>query len=206
MQLVELMEMLNFMVDEEYELEPDGSLPAVITRLFNACSADLTEIARYPLRATYPYDKATDGSEINLPADTFKLIQKGGVWFGDTVLAEVPLTDTTSTSGYSKWGTVLILKGPPADAGTIKLYYFGKLPKFTGVSTEEPVIPEAYHELYALFAAMRYMQNLQDKDEIALKRDFQAEYQQKKAEFEAYMLENTPAPFSVTQDVLPTVS
>ena len=180
------------LVDDEYELDTNGHIPTKVLAWLNSCSRDLTDVARYPGRAIYNYVEGTD--EIALPDDFHRMVMRGGIWFEGDEIPEQGL-DVGNRYGFRRWGNTLILHGLDDD-GELELFYYRKIPKFTGDPDEEPVIPESFHDLYVLYASAKHAQSLWD--EIETKTDFYREYRDRKRELEIYMMSNDTAPYPIT--------
>ena len=194
MDLMDLMSSLNDLIDYEFELTEDGHIPPSVLRWFNACSNDLTDAARYPGRATFDYIPTV--GEITLPVDFYKPIPEGFLFFEGYPLPELDLRQNTRY-GFRRWGRVLYLQGLTKE-GTLSIYYYKKLPKFTGDPTEVPVIPARFQEAYALFAAMRFMQF--ERDEMDSKADFHGEYEMMKRDLDIYTMSQDTAPYPTIRD------
>lgn len=191
MTLNELMDEMAVMVDDEYSLV-GGQIPDKVLRWFNGCSRDIVEQARYVGRATYEFINPDSIEEIAVPDSFYKPVPRGFLWLDDEELSERLVNDTRT--GFRRWGKTIILKDVPE--GTLTMYYYRKLPLFTGDPTEEPVIPEPFHDIYAMYAAVKHVQSLWD--EIDIKRDYGEEYQYKRNELDLYTLANDTAPYPVT--------
>ncbi len=194
MDLLDLMSSLNDLIDYEYELTESGNIPPSVLRWFNACSNDLTDAARYPGRATLSL--TSDLEEVSLPTEFYKPIPEGFVHLNGEALPELDLRQNTRY-GFRRWGRILYLQGLP-DTGTVSIYYYKRLPTFTGDPTEEPVIVDRFHEAYALFAAMRFMQF--ERDEMNSKADFHGEYEMMKRNLDIYTMSMDTAPYPAVKD------
>lgn len=199
----DILDYTGFLVDDEFELNSDGTLPKTYVALMNACSGAITDAARY--LKTIDLLFTAGATSLTLPSDVHKLIPKAALWLDGQPVPEVPLDDTVN-AGYVNLGATLELRQPPTEDKTYKLYYFAKLPRLTGDPDEVPVIPEQFHEVYSLFIAMRYVQNYQDSSELGLKKDFEGEYNGIRAELDAYTMTNVQMPYSSTKDVLPKIT
>lgn len=195
MTLQDLMLMVGSLVDWKFELTPEGKIPQELVSFFNACSADLTSIARYAKRAVLTFDPLTTPNEFMLPSDFYEL-PESGLWFNGAPLKELELTDTASM-GFRRWGKTIILQGLTT-SGTIEVFYYASLPRFIGNPNEEPVIPPPFHDLYALYAGMKWRQG--EPGRLEEKNDLQAEYLQRRLQFEIYAMSNDAAPYPATKE------
>jgi len=191
MTLYEIARLLADMTDNEDHKRTtgEGKLPPRVVGWFNACSSDITEPARLKGMAEMEYDPAIE--VVGMPKDFYRPVRRGFVWFEDDPVPRVGMLNNTRY-GYRLWGDQLYFQGLE-DEGKITIYYYRKIPKFEGKTDEEPVIPEQFHELYALYGAMRNMQ--MERDEMEAKRDFQEEYEIKKEELRIHRMQQDDTPY-----------
>src|SRR5690606_21811909 len=178
MTLEEIMALTGSLVDEEFELE-DGKIPSELLRFYNACSQEISPIARVVGRATADY--IPELTEITVPKDFLKRIPRGFLWFNGEEIPEQSLM-TPNRRGYIMWGDVIILNNISDKPGTLLMYYYRKLPKFTGDPEEEPIIHEDFHDIYAFYAATRWFQG--EPDEYEAKRDRQLDFERRKTDLD----------------------
>jgi len=193
--LQDLISLTGSLVDEAFTVS-GGKIPQELTSFFNACSGDLTDIARYTRRAVLDYDPAVVPNEVTLPNDLHKLAYRDAVWFNGSPLEECAFNDAGSR-GYRLWGKTLLLQSI-LESGMIEVYYYSRLPRFEGLAVEEPVIPAQFHDLYALYAAAKWRQG--QPGNLTEKRDLWSEYNQRKTVFELYAMINDPAPYPLTRE------
>lgn len=194
MTLEELMYLLGDLVDEHFELE-DGKVPDTITRYFNMCSNDINPVAKYLKVKRLDYLGGSGIKRFSLPQDYMALVNENPLRFNGE---PVPQVVRWGNGGFYIANGAINLEEPPTKDGTFELFYYAKLPKFTGDPEEEPVIEPQFHDIYARFAAVRWLQGDGFTSGFDAYSEFVRDYANRKRELEVYMLENSHMPYTIT--------
>lgn len=161
----------------EVNKDIDDSMPDQdIIGWLNRGLDDITPIARVEGK------KVTDVSPLNayeLPEDLYEMVH---LTVDDQTYESVSLRDKTMR-GYKIWGNVLSLN-PAAESGLIELYYYKQLNHLVN-SEDVPGIPSQFHDLLVLYA-VAHTQFADEEPER--QRDAMMRYNQRKLEYEAYVL------------------
>ena len=157
--------------------------------LFNACNGEITDAARYAKLAVAQYDPSM-GGRVSLPADFYRAerltLRLEGMDYAREL--EPVNLDVIAPWTYRKWGNTLLFL-PNDKPGTLEIFYFARLPEFTADPNAEPVIPEPFHDIYALYAAWRLAGTgdvMATGSLDATKRDFRADFYSRRDELDAY--------------------
>lgn len=186
MNLGELVELTNVLVDGASDHNGVYDLSELLP-LFNACSGDIVDEARLTKRATALYAANPDGF-VSFPRDFYKGVRitfrpEGSE---ESFQLRPASLDRDDPYTYRKWGNQFAINPTDTD-GRLELFYIAYLPKFEEDEEQEPAIPPPFHDIYALYAAFRLVQG--ERDELNAKRDFQADYFDRKRALDKYTFE-----------------
>ncbi len=125
-----------------------------LTRYVNDGLRDLNDVAK--VIATVPLTYTAGAHQAALPSDFYEAyrVQWDGAGFlTDMQTGAIPNTTTRGTpTGYVVTPAHLHLWPVPAQAGTVNLVYFRRLPALVG-ATDVPAIPEHWRSLLVYYAA-----------------------------------------------------
>lgn len=148
----------------------------------NRCLDDLTPFARQEAMKTADITAENSYSMPDDILEVYMLLVNGEKY------SPVRINETWK-KGYKVWGNVLSLQNGP-DTGEIELYYYKRLSR-VAETTDIPEIDPSFHDLFILYTTAYNSFSEHNDDWQARQGDALNRYNQRKAEFNSYIIENS---------------
>lgn len=164
------------------DIDDDTIDNSVFIGWINRCLDDLTTIAKKESLKTMDI---SSGNSYSLPSDLFEMFM---VLVNGDQYYPVRINDSY-TIGYKLWGNTLSLQSGP-DTGTIDFYYYKRLSRVASV-TDTPEIDSTFHDLFVLYTTAYNQYSEHGDDWQSRQGDALSRYNQRKQEFNNYIIQNS---------------